>query len=133
MENFFHVFPSFRRKPKRKTLELMYVMMTKFLVYTLGDIEIDEAFGAIVSLVHDQCPFAPQMSRAFGQCLLDGTFTHPDTFSSLSPKSSVECTPLQCADFFSYINFRHALSILSGAKRSRPLEEMIAGGILGAA
>ena len=131
MKKFYKVFPSFRKKAKREVLKLIYGMMTKFLVYTLGDEILAGIPAALVSLVHDGCSYDSAMSSAFNQCLTDPTFKHKQIFSTLCSRKSCECLPLQSADFLSYINFKESHSLLSGRKRSIPLVKLIEGNQFG--
>jgi hypothetical protein len=65
------------------------------------------------------------MLKAFKQCLADPDFKYSEYFSCFCSRTWKECTALQPADFVAYINFKESKRILSGRKRSKPLELLI--------
>ena len=125
MEKFHAVFPNAEEEARPDVTGFICGMATKFLVYTLADQVCPQRPDADVSLVHDKCPYDAVMSDAFKQCVADADFKYPDNFSTFESKSTQDCTPLEPTDFLAYINFKESLGMLSGKKRSKPLEILI--------
>jgi len=125
MKEFHRVFPEAQREAKPNVTGFIYGMMTKFLVFTLGEQVCTNHPDATITLVHDRCPYDGVMADAFRQAIEDPDFKYKEAFATLAPMSWENCTPLQPADFIAYENFKDAQRIIFPRKRRRSLELLI--------
>jgi hypothetical protein len=131
MKEFHEVFPEAQKEARPSVTGLIYGMMTKFLVFTLGDEVCTTNPDSMITLVHDRCPYDGVMADAFREAVEDPTFKYKEAFATLAPMGWENCTPLQPTDFIAYENFKDALRILFPHRRRKSLQLLIDLGTFG--
>jgi hypothetical protein len=125
MEQFHKVFPKAQEEAELDVTGFIYGMMTKFLVFTLGEQICANNPDATITLVHDRCPYDGVIADAFRQAIEDPNFEYKEAFVTIAPMSWRNCTPLQPTDLIAYENFKEALRIVLPRKRRHSLQLLI--------
>jgi len=84
-----------------------------------------------VVLFHDRCNCDTNLLEAFNSIMNDEAFRGKHIFSTIVPTSWECCIPLQIADLLAYENFKDTERHLTGRKRRKTLELLLAGGLGG--
>jgi len=77
-------------------------------------------------LFHERCSYDGRLLNAFNTMLQDPTFKGKERFSEIAPLGWEDCLPLQCADMIAYENFKDAERRMTGRKRRKSLECLLA-------
>jgi len=100
-------------------------MLTKLLLFTVGEIYCAGTPSTRISIVHERCPYDGVMADAFNQVIDDPGFEYRDCFTTIASKGWEKCIPLQPADMIAYENFKDSLRVVFPRKRRKSLELMI--------
>jgi hypothetical protein len=94
-------------------LEAAYSVLTKFVMYTVGDDlnNMGARAPARIMLFHDRTAngkYDPTILRAFNEQLLGPEFEHASYFSTIEPLTWEDCIALQPADLVAFEVFKEA-------------------------
>ncbi len=110
-------------------LEAGYELLTTFLILVIGrDFEQFRRQGTNkvvkINLFHDRTggkgSYDPAIERAFKRLMNDTTFAHREKFTSISPRSWLDCVALQPADLVAFECLKEAQARLAtrGSRKS---------------
>jgi hypothetical protein len=132
LDTFVAVFPE-----HKDDLCACYALLLKFMMLEFVD-QVESAkkkLGHVkpvkVVLFYDRCACGTQLLEAFNSLMNDEGFRGRHIFSTIAPMSWDDCIPLQLADLLAYENFKDTERHLTGRKRRKTLELLLAGGLGG--
>jgi hypothetical protein len=102
LDAFKEVFPD----AGRDCIKAAYSVLTKLLVFRIGEYLYNLNPQARITLIHDRCPYNGTVLESFDKIKDDASFQFRHCLTTIAPMSWEDCRLLQCADLIAYENMK---------------------------
>jgi hypothetical protein len=102
LDAFVEVFPEAAGDPKKAA----YSVLTKLLVFKIGDYLYSLNPRSRITLIHDRCAYNGTILESFDKIKDDASFQFRSCLTTIAPMSWEDCRLLQCADLIAYENMK---------------------------
>jgi len=125
-ESFVQFFPECTIDPIGPCYSLLLKYLMLEMVKRIDDTKkISRVKPLRIVISHDRSPYDGTLLKSFNSMIDDPTLTYREMFSTIAPRSSKDCIPLQAADLLAYENFKESEANIVGRKRRKTLELLL--------
>ena len=121
LREFIEVFPEGQSDPLRTA----YTVLTKFLMFEIGEWLHKLNPKAKITLIHDRCQYNGTILQSFDKLKDDPSFKHRSCFTTLAPMSWEDCRLLQSADLLAFENMKEVERQGTNRPRRKTLELLL--------